>query len=118
MNCASKHARIYAIEEVIASTIHPFNDAMAPSAKIKMIHVQYAHNTPYGCIFILQVSHCIDLTKLMEHYILCTNQAREHGKIINDCLKLFDKSLSQSSFLKLEDKDIAHKNHYELSMKF
>ena len=118
MNCASKHARIYAIEEVIASTIHPFNDAMAPSTNVKTVNMQYAHDTPCGRTFILQVSHCLDFTKSMEHSILCTNQAIAHGTIVNDYQKFFDRSLLQSMFLKLEDKDIAHKNHSELPINF
>lgn len=91
MSCDGKNARIYAIKEGVTSTVHLFNDSMAPSTKIKTVHVKYAHDTQCSCTFILQVNYCLDFTKTMEHPILCTNQARAHAEIINDYPKLFDK---------------------------
>ena len=92
MSCAGKHARIVGIEEGQTSTVYPFDDSMKPTKEVKTIHVAYAYDDPNGQTTILQINHCLDFTKTMEHSIVSTNQARANNVIINDCPKLFDQT--------------------------
>ena len=100
MSCAGKNARVIEIEEGKTSTVYPFNDSMSPSKEIKTVHVAYAYDTLNGQTIILQVNHCLDFTSIMQHSILCTNQARANNIIVDDCPKLLDiKNTSTQSII-------------------
>ena len=71
-------------------TVQPFNDSMKAMKNIQTVNVAYAYDTEEGEVYILRVNHTLDFTSTMENSILCTNQARSNGIIIDDVPKLFD----------------------------
>ena len=72
-------------------TVQPFNDSMKAMKNIQTVHVAYAYDIEEGEVYILRVNHTLDFTSTMENSIMCTNQARSNGIIIDDVPKLFDK---------------------------
>ena len=71
-------------------TVQPFNDSMKAMKNIKTVNVAYAYDTEEGEVYILRVNHTLDFTTTMDNSILCTNQARSNGVIIDDVPQLFD----------------------------
>ena len=90
ISCAGKHARIMEIIEGEVCTVHAFNDFMKPLKNVQTVNVAYAVDTPTGSTYILRVNHSLDFTSTMEHSILCSNQARCAGIIVNDVPKILD----------------------------
>ena len=90
ISCAGKLACIIEMIEGETCTVHPFNDSMKPMKNVQTVNVAYATDTPQGQTYILRVNYSLDFTLSMSHSILCTNQARSAGVIIDDVPKSLD----------------------------
>ena len=90
ISCAGRHARIMEVVEGEVCTVHAFNDSMKPIKNVQTVNVAYAVDTPTGSTFILRVNHSLDFTSSMENSILCTNQARCAGIVVDDVPKILD----------------------------
>ena len=88
--CAGKHARVIEVIEGEECTVHPFNDSMTPLKNVKTVNIAYTTDRPDGRTYILRVNHSLDFTASMGHSILCSNQARSNGIIVDDVSKLLD----------------------------
>ena len=90
ISCAGKHARVIEVIKGEECTVHPFNDSMTPLNNVKMVNVTYTTDTPAGRTYILRVNRSLDFTASTGHSILCSNQARSNGIIVDDVSKLLD----------------------------
>jgi hypothetical protein len=57
---------------------------------VNTINASFAHDTNDGRTYIIEVNQALDFTDSMENSLLCTNQARVHGVIVDDVPKLLD----------------------------
>ena len=95
ISCLGRHARILSIVEGTECTVHAFNDSYAPMHGVKTVNGAIAVDTDDGNIYILHINNALDFTSSMEHSLLCTNQARYQGIIINDIPKLLSSVSTQ-----------------------
>ena len=90
ISCAGKHARILSYHEGQICEVQPFHDSYKPLQGIKTCDAIFAYDSPTGETLILRMNQCLDFTSEMEHSILCTNQVRDHGIIVEDIPLRFD----------------------------
>ena len=90
MSCAGRHARI--LEHVHGSLCHvqPFHDSYSSMKDVETVNVAFAHDTKDGRSFILNLNQCLNFTDGMEHSLLCPNQARDNGVIVDDVPQFLD----------------------------
>ena len=77
-------------------SVRPFNDSYKPINNVQTVDAAFAIDTPDGKGSILHVNHALDFTTTMEHSILCTNQARINGTVINDVPTIVDHTSTQN----------------------
>ena len=95
ISCAGRDAYILAQNEGRTCTVHPFNESYDPMTGINIVNALYKYETTDGDEYVLEVNQCLDFTKTMTHSILCTNQARHMGIIINDVPRVCDSLSTQ-----------------------
>ena len=84
ISCAGKDAHILSRIEGKTCSVHPFNDSYEPMSGVDIVNVLFKYENCEGDQYVLEVNQCLDFTTTMNHSILCTNQARHNGVIIND----------------------------------
>ena len=84
VTCVGRHARILSVVDGLVSTVHPFNDSYEPMRQIKTVNAAFATQTSEGETVILILNNSLDFTHNMEHSLLCTNQARSNGVVVDD----------------------------------
>jgi hypothetical protein len=92
VSCLGKHARITETFQGRSCNVQPFHDSYSPMKNVNTINASFAHDTNDGKTYIIEVNQALDFTDSMEHSLLCTNQARIHGVIVDDVPKLLDPS--------------------------
>ena len=90
MSCAGRHARIIEVLQGSVCNVKPFHDSYESMQNIQTVNVAYAHDTTDGETYILNVNQCLDFTDGMDNSLLCPNQARSHGVIVDDVPMLLD----------------------------
>ena len=95
ISCAGKDAHIVAQCDGRTCTVYPFNDSYDGMENVNIVNVLYKYENTEGDQYILEVNQCLNFSDTMTHSLLCTNQARHHGVIINDVPKVCDQSSSQ-----------------------
>ena len=95
ISCAGRDAHILAQNDGRTCTVHPFNDSYDPMTGIKIVNVLYKYENAEGEEYVLEVNQCLDFSDTMVHSILCTNQARHAGILVNDVPKVCDGTSSQ-----------------------
>jgi hypothetical protein len=90
ITCYGRHARITHIHEGMVSNVSPFHDSYAPMCNVKFANACFAYDSPDGQTYILHHYYGLDFTDNMEDSILCTNQTRASGIIVDDVPKCFD----------------------------
>ena len=63
---------------------------------IRIVNGCVAYDTIDGQTYILDINQALDFTETMENSLLCTNQARVHGVVIEDVPKFFDNNSCHS----------------------
>ena len=96
VHCLGRHARVVEILEGDTCSVQPFNDSYSPMTGIRIVNGCVAYDTIDGQTYILDINQALDLTETMENSLLCTNQARAHGVVIEDVPKFFDNNSSHS----------------------
>ena len=104
VSCVGKHGRVIEVIEGQTSIVRPFNDKYEPISNVQTVNAAFAIDTLEGETYILHLNQCLDFRSSMEDSILCTNQARFYGLIVNDVPKQFDSSSSQSIVIPSEHK--------------
>ena len=84
ISCLGKHARIISHRDNIVCSVQPFNDSYKPINNVHMIDGAFAIDSGDGNSAVIHVNNALDFTDTMEHSILCTNQVRINGTVIND----------------------------------
>ena len=62
---------------------------------IEKVNVLLKYMDQDGIEYILEINQYLNFTDTMKHSILCTNQARHGGVIINDTPRILDSSSTQ-----------------------
>ena len=82
--CVHKHAYIESIVEGFTVDSIPFDDSIGKLSDLPIVHAIYAYNNPETVqTLLLRFNHAIYI-KGMDNALLCPNQAREHGIIVDD----------------------------------
>ena len=105
ISCAGRDAHILAQIEGKTCSVHPFNDSYEPMKGVNMVNVLYKYENCDGEQYVLEVNQCLDFSKSMTHSILCTNQVRHNGVIVNDTPKICDRNSTQD--IKIPKDDIS-----------
>ena len=90
MSCIGRHARILEQYCGRACNVQPFHDGYKAMENIATVNAAFAHDTQDGQTHILHVNQALDFTQGMEHSLLCPNQCRSNGVIVDDIPKCFD----------------------------
>ena len=90
MSCVGAHAHILEIFEGQVCNVLPFNDSYSPLTNIKTVNAAFAYDSDDGKTYIVELNQCLDFTKTMKHSLLCPNQARINGVVIDDCPTALD----------------------------
>ncbi len=106
MTCVGKHARILERYEGKSCTVYPFNDTMSPMKNISTVNAAYAYDSTDGRTFILQLNQSLDFSNSMEHGLLCPNQVRINGGIVDDIPPLLDYYNTSKHAIWFRDNDI------------
>ena len=96
ISCAGRDGHILAQIEGRTCSVHPFNDSYKAMTGIDMVNVAYKYENCEGDQYILEVNQCLNFTDTMTHSILCTNQVRHSGIVVNDVPKVCDPRSSQN----------------------
>lgn len=90
VSCIGKHARILELIQGQTCNVSPFNDSYKPITNVKTVNVAFAIDLPDGGTYILHINNALDFSDSMEHSILCTNQTRHKGLIVDDVSPIVD----------------------------
>ena len=86
--------------------MRPFNDTYKPITNVRTVNAAFAVDLPDGTTYILHVNQALDFTDSMEHSILCTNQARYHGLVIDDVPPIVDVTNSSTHSVYFPPQDV------------
>ena len=103
VTCYGRHARITHIHEGMQSNVAPFHDGYSPIKNVNFADACFAHDGPDGRVYILHHRYGLDFTQTMEDSILCTNQSRAHGLVVDDVPKRFDRTGTSSHSIQFPD---------------
>ena len=100
VTCIGKHARVLKTFTGRVCTVRPFNDSYKAMENIATVNAAFAYDTDDGATYIIHANQALDFCKSMENSLLCPNQSRIHGVIIDDVPKCLDtKGLSTHSIV-------------------
>ena len=106
MTCIGKHARILETYYGKVCNVFPFNDSYEPLKNVHTVNAAFAYDSDDGQTYIIEVNQCLDFSETMEHSLLCTNQARINGVVIDECPKSLDPTGRSTHSIHFPDKDI------------
>ena len=106
MTCVGAHAKILEIYEGQLCNVQPFNDSYESMKNIRTVNAAFAYDSDDGKTYILEVNQCLDFSHTMEHSLLCPNQARVNGVVIEDCPKFLDKHNKSSHSIWFPDNNV------------
>ena len=90
MSCVGAHASILEVYEGQMCNVMPFNDSYTPMKNIRTVNAAFAYDSEDGQTYILHVNQALDFSQTMEHSLLCPNQSRMNGVVVDDCPKALD----------------------------
>ena len=85
VHCVGRHARITEVFEGRMCNVQPFHDSYQPMQNVLSVNSSFAFDTEDGQTFVLDVNQALDFSDSMENSLLCTNQVRCHGVVVDDC---------------------------------
>ena len=95
--CVNKHAIIESVIEGLTVDDIPFDDSIGKMSNLPIVHAIYEYDDPESLrTFLLQFNNAIYINT-MKNALLCPNQAREHGTILDDVPPHLDHT-GQSTF--------------------
>ena len=97
VSCIGRHGHILETLEGQYCTVYPFNESYSPMQKVETVNAALAVDTKAGPTYVLRVNQALNFTSTMTNSLLCTNQARANGLIIDDIPPAFDR-LGSSTF--------------------
>ena len=81
--CSGRHCIVESYVEGKSVTAKGFSDELSSIPNLPIANVKFAYDSPYGRTYILRVNNSIYLGDKMEHSLLCPNQCRSNGVIID-----------------------------------
>ena len=88
--CVNKHAHIESIVEGFTVDAIPFDKSIGKLSNLPIVHAIYAHDNPDTMsTSLLRFNHVIYI-KDMDNALLCPNQARENGIVVDDVPRRLD----------------------------
>lgn len=106
VTCYGRHARITSIHEGMTVNVSPFHDSYAPLTNVNFANACFAYDAPDGQLYILHHHYGLDFSTSMEDSILCTNQSRASGLIVDDVPSCFDLRGDSTHSIYCPDKDV------------
>ena len=106
VTCVGRHARILSVVEGHFSSVYPFNDSYEPLTDIRTVNVAFSTQSSEGETVILHLNNVLDFTHNMEHSLLCTNQARSNGVIVDDVPQEYDHKGDSTHSIVFPDMDL------------
>ena len=116
MTCVGSDA--YIIDHVVGQscTVHPFHESYSPKQNVQVCNAAFAFDHNNGETFILRLNQCLDFSSSMEHSLLCTNQVRSHGIIVEDAPKAVDITHKSRQAIIIPNNDDEAKESIELPL--
>ena len=110
MTCVGQDALIIEHVHGQTCTVHPFHDSYSPKRNVKVCNAALAFDYDNGKTIILILNQCLDFSNNMRHSLLCTNQVRSNGIIVDDTPKLIDvlQRSHQAIIVPQDDEDDIH----------
>ena len=95
VSCAGRDA--YIIERIDGRVceVRGFHDSYKSLSNVEYVNVAYKYLDKNGQEYLLEINQALNFTDSMTNSILCTNQARHNGVIINDIPRVIDKQSPQ-----------------------
>ena len=88
--CVNNHVFVESVIEGLTVDAIPFDDSIGNMSNLPIVHAIYAYDNPESLrTFLLRFNNAIYI-KNMKNTLLCPNQAREHGTIVDDVPPHFD----------------------------
>ncbi len=103
VSCAGKDAFITSRINGRVCEVKGFHDSYNSLSNVEYVNVLYKYLDKTGQEYLLEVNQSLDFTGSMTNSILCTNQARHNGVIINDIPQVIDKESPQCISFPNED---------------
>ena len=107
MSCIGRHARIMETYEGKQCTVYPFNDTLASMKNIETVNAAFAFDGDEGRVFILNVNQALNFSDTMEHSLLCPNQARINGVVVDDIPPHLDYHQRTTHSIWIPERDIS-----------
>ena len=95
ISCIGRDAHIISQYDGRKCTVYPFNESYNTMEGINIVNALIKDQSVKGDKYILELNQCLDFTETMMHSILCTNQARHAGILINDVPRVCDPTSTQ-----------------------
>ena len=95
VSCAGMDALVTSRLEGRTCDVKGFHDSYGPISNVSYVNVMYKYGDEKGQEYLLELNQALDFTETMRHSILCTNQARHNGVIVNDIPRIIDRSSPQ-----------------------
>ena len=117
MSCVGRHAHILEVYHGKRCNVYPFDDSYEPIRNINTVNAAFAYDTDQGETYILVLNQCLDFSATMEHSLLCPNQARMNGVVVDDCPTALDSSgrSTHSVYFPGEDKRLPLLSKFPIS---
>ena len=106
ISCIGKHAKILEVFSGRTCNVQPFNDSYSPMKNIKTVNAAFAYDSDEGITYILMVNQALDFSKTMVHSLLCPNQSRINGIIIDDVPKFLDLTGRSTHSIQVPEKSL------------
>ena len=106
VSCVGRHACILEVFHGSLCQVQPFHDGYDAMMNIQTVNAAFAHDMEDGRAIIINVNQALDFTEGMEHSLLCPNQARMNGVIVDDVPKFLDHRKDSQHAIVFPDSDI------------
>ena len=106
VSCVGKHAHILETFTGRTCNVQPFNDSYKPMRGIKTVNAAFAYDHDDGITYILTVNQALDFSQSMIHSLLCPNQARVNGVVINDVPKFLDRTGNSTHSIQIPERSL------------
>ena len=81
--CSGRHCIVESYIDGKTVTANGFSNDLPSISNLPIANVKYAYDSPNGTTYILRVNNSIHLGSKMDHSLLCPNQCRSNGILIN-----------------------------------
>jgi len=106
VSCVGRHARILEVFHGKTCNVLPFNDSYKAMTGIQTVNAAFAFDSEDGRTYVLYLNQCLNFTATMDHSLLCQNQCRANGVVIDDVPQCLDYHKTSTHSIWFPDEDI------------